>query len=247
MILLKKKILHRRCDRIATVIMQAKQMSTQKTNLPCANPTTSNTQLIESDVYFAHLLQQFAELNDAKLFFEDFYLGLCNQHDKSIVFQKIAQFEKIVNLFGTFGYKNICDVYQAVKQHATINFAKMHRFQVCAISGVLSKNMLALSSNIYVHEQYEKFVTCLWTVLHIKQIEKNRKNNKQPIWCKQNKIGSVELTTEQSEIYRQSILVVLQNFCVAYRQMITQKEIISVRVDMNQNILEVLKQQTQKM
>jgi len=226
--------------------MQAQHISMDKKKSSDADQDNSNLQDSESKVYFAHLLQNFEELNDPNRFFEDFNVGLCNQHEKSAVFHKIAQFEKIVNLFATLGYKNIYDIYYATKQHSTINFTKMHRFQVCALTGIVSKNTLALSSNLYVHAQYEKFVTCLWTVQHVKQIEKTRKNNKQPIWCKQNKTANSELTKQQSEIYRQSILVVLQSFCAAYKQMIMQKKIISVRVDNDKNILEVLKQETQK-
>lgn len=242
----KKKLLHRRCKKISVAVMQAQHNSMpQKVSL-AADQANSNSQHSDSKVYFDHLLQNFAELNDANRFFEDFNLGLCNQHEKSAVFHKIAQLEKIVNLFAILGHKNIYDVYQATKQHSTINFAKMHRFEVCALTGIVSKNTLAVSSNLYVHAKYEKFITCLWTVQHVKQIEKTRKNNKQPIWCKQNKTANSELTKQQSEIYRQSILVVLRCFCAAYKQIITQKQIMSVRVDTDKNILEVLKHERQK-
>lgn len=226
--------------------MQAQHIAMDKKKSHNADQANSNLQSSECKVYFAHLLQNFEELNDANRFFEDFNAGLRNQHEKSAVFHKIAQFEKIVNLFATMGYKNIYDIYYAIKQHSTINFAKMHRFNVCALTGIVSKNTLALSNNLFVHAQYEKFVKCLWTVQHVKQIEKNRKNNKQPIWCKSNKAAISEMTKQQSEIYRQSILVVLQSFCSAYKQIITQKKIISIRVDNDKNILEVLKQETQE-
>lgn len=172
------------------------------------------------------------DLQDAQFFYQQLKLTYEDDRNITILHKRLEQLEQMIQVLFLLGYKNIADLYLAVRQQNTIHFEQMQRHTVCTLSGITSRNALCVGNILFVHQKYQKFATCLWMVLHIKQIEKQRKNNRA---TKKEKIPF-----QHSEIYRKSFLHLFQSLCTSYDQIIKHKHIKSIRLDEDKHVLQIL-------
>jgi hypothetical protein len=95
--------------------------------------------------------------------------------------ESAEKLENMLQLVETFfeilkeiGLKNQCDVYHAVKNNSENVFSATGVWHTCHISGCVSCDCLQVSETVFVHQQYNKWLQCLWLTTHVGQLEQSR-------------------------------------------------------------------------
>ena len=80
----------------------------------------------------------------------------------------------IFEMFHDCGMSVIYRVYKQIRDRSDVEFQNAEGWHECVLSHVPSQQCLLIDADTAVHEQYSKWVHCLWLITHIRQIENER-------------------------------------------------------------------------
>ena len=145
------------------------------------------------------------QLRNKETFATEFkqYLSQTNtQNNKNLLSKVFVHFRNVLELYESIGYGNIQLVYMGIASLPDISFYQTTQWNICALTGVVSRNCFCINNDVYLGPEYKQWVVAVWTVTHISAIEKLRK---------QNKGISDNISDEHISLYQQCILVVLDS------------------------------------
>lgn len=82
--------------------------------------------------------------------------------------------EIVVRALADTGQKYLHEVLVCVQKQVSVHVTVVHGWRSCHISGLPSRSCLQIGDFVVVHEQYAKFVQCLWLVTHVHEVEAAR-------------------------------------------------------------------------
>jgi len=131
------------------------------------------------------------------------YLSQTNtQNTNNLLSKTFVHFRNVLELYESIGYGNIQLVYMGIASLPDILFHQTTQWNICALTGVVSRNCFCINNDVYLGPEYKQWVVAVWTVTHIAAIEKLRKQNK----------GIPDnISDEHISLYQQCILVVLDS------------------------------------
>ena len=136
------------------------------------------------------------------------YLSQTNtQNNNNLIGKAFVHFRNVLELYESIGYGNIQLVYMGIANLPDILFHQTTQWNICALTGVVSRNCFCINNNIYLKPEYKQWAVAVWTVTHISAIEKLRK---------QYKGISDNISDEHISLYQQCILVVLDSLIEAF-------------------------------
>ena len=100
-------------------------------------------------------------------------------------------------------------VYNTVRHKADPHFDEADGWYKCVFSGLLSRRCLRVDAHIVVHEQYSKWLRCVWLATHMHEVEQQRRNVSM---CKE----ISEIPRHDAELYRAALRFVLQQLQQLY-------------------------------
>jgi hypothetical protein len=97
-------------------------------------------------------------------------------------------------------------IYHAVKHKQDPHFELADGWHECVFSRLPSLRCVRVYAQITVHEQYVKWLQCLWLATHMHEVEQQHRGAR----------VRAEVPREHSELYRKSLLFVLQKLKQLY-------------------------------
>ena len=112
----------------------------------------------------------------------------------------------VFDMFQEIGLAVQYSVYHAVKHKQDPHFELADGWHECVFSRLPSLRCVRVDVQITVHEQYVKWLQCLWLATHMHEVEQQRRGAR----------VRAEVPREHSELYRKSLLFVLEKLKQLY-------------------------------
>jgi len=164
-----------------------------------------------------------------------FYAQFCKHLDRNAESQQKHQSQKqtvsgllhlidfVFDMFQEIGLSSQYLIYNAVKKKNDAKFQLVEGLNECMLCQLSCVSCIRVDANIIVHEQYNRWLQCLWLVTHIYEVEQQ---NSTAFKSTQN-LGAIAL--KHSELYRKCFCLVIQSLQNLYEHV--------VRVNKNNNYL----------
>lgn len=95
-------------------------------------------------------------------------------------------------------------IYTRIREKKNFDFFILEGWHYCDLTRVPSKQCIMIDVDIKVHNNYDKWVYCLWIITHIHHIQQERYESRA------HKCLSKSLSHEDIELYRSSFVFVWQ-------------------------------------
>jgi hypothetical protein len=164
-----------------------------------------------------------------------FYAQFCKHLDRNAELQQRHQSQKqtvsgllclidfVFDMFQEIGLLNQYLIYNAVKKKNDAKFQLVEGLNECMLSHLSCVSCIRVDANIIVHEQYNRWLQCLWLVTHIYEVEQEN------CMALKNTQHVCVIGLKHSEIYRKCFCLVIQSLQNLYEHV--------VRVNKNNNYL----------
>lgn len=153
------------------------------------------------------LIEQLTNTEIFTIQFKQFLAQTNTQNQTNLLSKVFMHIRNVLELYESIGYGNIQLVYSGIANLPDISFYQSTQWNICTLSGVVSRNCFCINNNIYLGQEYKPWVFAVWTITHIIVIEKLRK---------QHKGASDEIPDEHICVYQECILVVLKSLVEAF-------------------------------
>ena len=129
--------------------------------------------------------------------------------------------KKIKDLFRELGMFAIVSVMDAVEAHTNVHFVENPTACVCVLSRLVSNNCYILAPSIFVHRNYNKFISTYWLITHAQYLEKQRRDTNCKKQNVKTKVGIV-IESNHLKIYHDSFTNVFKQLNEMYEFMKVQ-------------------------
>jgi hypothetical protein len=128
---------------------------------------------------------------------------------KQSVYGLLLLIDFVFDMLRDVGLSVHSTVYTAVRNKTIPHFNVAVGWHVCVLSKLPSRQCICVDDNTMVHEQYMKWLRCLWLATHIHDVERQRPGSD----------GAVPRC--HAELYRASLCFVLQQLRCLYADLTT--------------------------
>jgi hypothetical protein len=108
--------------------------------------------------------------------------------------------ETVFDMLGELGLRNHNNVFLGVKRRPQNVFPCSGVWQICHVSGIVSRDCVQVDDAVFVHTQYQKWLQCLWLATHMREQEQARAT----------KAHVAAIPPAQAGIYRAAVRYVLE-------------------------------------
>lgn len=155
------------------------------------------------------------ELNDYLKNLHSSNTQLHNNHQSSNMQYTSVQgilclIDLVFDMFRDIGLLMHYNVYMSVRLKQDVKFEIAHGWNTCGFSKLPSLHCIRVDAQITLHNKYAKWLQCLWLITHMHEIEHQR--------AAARSCANVQyvVEAEDAELYRKSILFVLESLEVVY-------------------------------
>ena len=108
--------------------------------------------------------------------------------------------DTVFEILGELGLRNHHNVFLGVKRHPQNVFACSGVWQICHVSGIVSRDCVQVDDAVFVHTRYQKWLQCLWLATHMREQEQARAT----------KAHTAAIPPAQAGLYRAAVRHVLE-------------------------------------
>lgn len=155
--------------------------------------------------YFSLEMQEYMSMKSAS----EKTHAKCKRNAPSII-GLLTLLDIVFAMFRDAGLCVVYDLYEAVKNHPTVDFDTVDAWTVCCFSALPSRQCLSVG-RMTVHAQYLKLLQCLWLATHMHEVVGARRAGDAPGSAAQGATPAL-----QSELFRKAFCFIFQELELLY-------------------------------